>query len=145
MEENNKRIDNLLRSNAEQQLTGFDWDQLHTNISKRIDHARIPQRRLPVLKMVASVAATAAVLLISLLVWKATHPAVSPPQNESPTVKSMVRLESTTATCTLTMIDTNGRPKEETDKSRRISIIRTHSQHADTAPDRDTTDLICLL
>ncbi len=145
MQENDRKIDDLLRRNAEQQLADFDWHQLHTEISEQIDRARIPQKRIPIFKTAAAVAATAAVLLISLAVWKTTHPAVPPPQGKPRTVKSVVKPQSTTATCTLTMIDTNGHPKEENDASTRISIIRTHSQQADTGPDRDTTDLICLL
>jgi hypothetical protein len=145
MQENDRKIDDLLKRNTDQQLAGFDWDRLHADISEQIDHARAPQRRISIFKTAAAAAATAAVLLLSLAVWKTAHPPVSPPQDEPRTVKSVVKLESTTATCTLTMIDTNGHPKEETDKSTRISIIRTHSQQADTGPDRDTTDLICLL
>ena len=144
MDHNDKRIDDLLRRNTDQQLAGFDWDHLHADISGQLDRARPRQRRVSVFKIAVADAATAALLFISVLVRNGVRPD-APPPDKPPTARSTVKLVSTTAKCSVTMIDANGSPKEETDKSRRISIIRTHPRQADTTPDRDSADFACLL
>ena len=164
MEEENNHIGDLLKSNVRQQLADFDWNRLQAGISNQLDQTGSPKRLVSVFKIGAAVTAAAAVLLIGAIVWRSGQANVQPDnkeqtvanndtgtkpaplENEPSTGKWVVKLESTTAKCSVTMLDTNGGPKVETDRPKRISIIRTYTQQkADTGPDKDSTDLICLL
>ena len=157
MQDNDRKIDNLLKRNTDQQLAGFDWDRLHAEISDQLDRTRIPQRRLPVFRIVATTAAAAA-LLIGLILWKANQANPSPDDNKQAANNNLVKSDSpdheasngtwakNLQPSTQTLIDTNGNHKNKTDTTKRISIIRTYKhQEADTGPDRDSMDLICLL
>lgn len=71
-------IDDLLRGNVERQLRDFDWNRLHAGISGRLGRAARPATFGHRAWLFRIASAVAAVVLLTVLLWRPASPDRSP-------------------------------------------------------------------
>ncbi len=81
MKNERDKIELLLEHNADEQLKKVDWDELNSAISTKLDEAQKDKasvRKHPIVfKIAAGIAATAAVILVTLVIYSKVLPSES--------------------------------------------------------------------
>ena len=145
MKKDKEQIDLLLRKNESEQLAGFNWDQLHSSISKRLNQADrnktsiISYRR--VFKIAAGVAAAAAVVFIAVLV-----------KNDTPTTvrfengpKAIGTFVESKGSAKVEILDSSEQGNQGKDRPTWIIIRKSEPKVADNGLSRDDNDFACLM
>lgn len=170
MKDTDEKIDLLLQRNAEQQLAGFDWDELKAAISNRLNEVqkcRASARKYPIaFKIAAGIAAAAAVVLIIVMI-KLERPVDMQLGNgrtamvkfadskgsasveiKSPSGRAHVIVDigrnRMLAKCNVEIIDSNGSQKGNGAQAAWIIVSRPESIYADNGVNQDAIDMICL-
>ena len=82
MKDAKDKVERLLQRNSDEQLADFDWDQLNTAISSRVDQVkkrRTAGRRYPIVFKIAAGIAAAAVVVVAVTVQMERSPTEKPP------------------------------------------------------------------
>ncbi|MHC4728459.1 MAG: hypothetical protein ACYS17_14660 [Planctomycetota bacterium] len=139
--EEEQQIDQLLRQNESERLTGVNWNQLHASISKRLnqaDHNKISvmsYRR--VFKMAAGIAAAAAVVFIAVMIKTYTPTTVRP--------QAVVTFVESKGSAKVKILDSKEQDNQGKDRSSWIIIRTSEPQVADNGQIRDENDFACLM
>ncbi len=170
MKDKSEEIDVLLERNAEEQLSGINWDVLRASISNRLDEAQTSRTLAlgfpKVFKMAAGITA-AALMLIAVMV--ATHGPPDTPwvRKGSSTVKftyskaaasveiihargkplavvDVVSGDTKVGTCDVEIIDSNGGREKDDIEPAWVIIRMPEPALADNGDSRYDIDLICL-
>ena len=172
MKKSNEDIDLLLERNAAEQLDRFDWDELGTTISRRLNKAQQSKTsgiRFPtIFKIAAGFIAAAAVVFVAVMVRMATPKAVRFENGGRAVVKfieskgsASIEIKHTSAKatvmvgggislkrvakCDIKIIDASV-DKEKNDSRAAWIIIRIPEPVlADNGTDKDENDFACLL
>jgi hypothetical protein len=144
MNKEKEQIDLLLRQNESEQLTGVNWDRLHSSISKKLDQVdnntpMISYRR--VFKIAAGIAAAAAIVLIAVMVKNDT-PLEVKYENGG---KGIVAFIESTGSAKVKILDSNGQDNQVKSPSSWIVIRKSERKVADNGSNRDENDFACLM
>lgn len=166
------RIDRLLDKNAAKQLARVDWDRLTNEVAARLNRAQQiqnPPRRYPAFfKMLAGIAAAAAVVFV-IIAFRMREPSdVQVPKDRSGVVefidqqgtasiqingivgKSFVVLHAghgdrKVAKCEVRIIDGTGDSEKESNRAAWIIISNPQRTLADNGHNKEEIDVMCLL
>ncbi len=145
MKKEKEQIDLLLKQNESEQLAGFNWDQLHSSISKRLhqaDHNKtflISYRR--VFKIAAGVVAAAAVVFITVMI-KAYLPQKVQFDNSN---KAIVTFVESKGSAKVEILESNEQGNRGKDQPAWIVIRKSERKVADNGHSRDEMDFACLM
>ncbi|RKY24873.1 MAG: hypothetical protein DRP62_02730 [Planctomycetota bacterium] len=170
MKEGKEKIDLLFERNAEEQLTGVDWNELNAAISSRLDQAQKSKtsvRKYPTVFKIAAGIAAAAVVFITVTV-KTEKPAdvqldkgisavvkfidkkgsasieIKRPSGKSQVMVDIGSSQRKVARCDVEIIDLNGGLRKGSDEAAWIIISRPEPVLADNGVSRYNADLIYL-
>ena len=169
MKKDNEKIDMLIEKNAAGQLSQFNWEQLNTAISSRLDKARQKAAfsiDFPSVLKVAATVAAAAIVLITLTFnfekltdrtldngrtaevrfVESKGSASVQIQTALPNSQVIVDIgpDRALAKCDIEIIDSNGSLKENTTQATWIIISRPQRVYADNGANRDMMDIMYL-
>jgi hypothetical protein len=145
MKREKEKIDLLLEQNESEQLAGFDWNQLQTSISKKLDDAActktsiIKYRRI--FKVASGIVATAAVVFIAVMI-KTNIPTKVKFENGE---KGIVAFIENKGSAKVEILDSNGQNSEVRGQSTWIIIRTSEPKVADNGQSRDEADFACLM
>ncbi|MHC4395784.1 MAG: hypothetical protein ACYS1A_09025 [Planctomycetota bacterium] len=171
MKEEKEKIDLLFERNAAERLAGVDWDGLNRAISSRLDQASqrktLAAKYPRIIKSAAALVATAAVVLITVMVGtdkqtdmqlkkgrravvkfvKAKGSAaveIKRASAEAQVVIDIGRPERKVAICNVKIIDLNGDFKKDDNQASWIIISRPEPVFAHNGVSGDIMSMICL-
>ena len=145
MKKEKEHIDLLLRQNENEQLAGVNWDRLQTSISKRLDQADRNKTSIisygRVFKIVAGVAAAAAVVFIAVMI-KTYKPTTVRFENGPKTIGTFVASKDSAK---VKILDSGEQGNQGKDRPSWIIIRTNEPKIADNGQSRDDTDFACLM
>lgn len=170
MKNEKEKIDLLLDKNAAEQLAKVDWDELHAEISSRLDQTRQSKAsaiRFPTVFKVAACVAAAAVVLIAIIV-KTEKPEVLKLENGTSAVVRFIETKGSAlveityepaksqvlvdvgagrrkmAKCDIEIVDMNGDLEGRANRAAWIIISRPEPVYADNGTSIDLMDVMYL-
>jgi hypothetical protein len=145
MKKEKEQIDLLLEKNENEQLEGFNWDRLQTSISKRLDQADRNKTSIisykPVCKIVAGVAAAAAVVFIAITI-KTDTPSEVQFGNGGKAIGTFVYSKDFAK---VQILDSSEQGNQKKDQSSWIIIRTSERKVGDNGLNRDDNDFACLM
>ena len=171
MEKQKEKIDLLLEQNATEQLAGVDWDKLNTEITHRLNEAKLMTTSVLKLssffKIAGGIAAAAAVVFIAITVGikgkndlriekgqsavvkfidnkGAASVDMKKYSSQSKTVIDIEQNERKIARCNVEIIDSKADLEQKGREAAWIIIRREKPTLASNGFDKDLTSLICL-
>lgn len=172
MKKENENIDYLLKQNADEQLTSYDWDRLNESISKKlaeVDETGIHKFNYGYLfKIAAGIAVAAAVVIIAILLRTEPLQTAQYERDGKAVVKIIENTGSATVeikqksyetavvvetqmkqqnsvVCDVEIINSNGDEAKNESRPTWIIIRVPEPVLVETGQSRDEADLACLL
>ncbi|UCE38595.1 MAG: hypothetical protein JSW00_05030 [Thermoplasmata archaeon] len=145
MKKEKEQIDLLLSQNESEQLAGFNWNRLHSSISKRLDQAdhnkisMMSYRR--VFKVAAGIIAAATVVFIAITI-KTDAPSEVKFENGE---KAVVTFVESKGSAKVKILDSKGQDNQGKDRPTWIIIRTSGPKVADNGYSRDEMDFACLM
>lgn len=145
MKKGKEQIDRLFEQNEKEQLKSFNWDQLHSLISKRLDQADHNQTSLIslryVFKITAGIAAAAAVVIIAVMV-QTNLPTKVKYDNSN---KGVVTFIESKNSAKVEILDSSEQENQVKDRPTWIIIRSSEPKVASNGQSRDEDDFACLM
>jgi len=170
MKDEKEKIDLLFQQNAAEQLAGVDWDELNTAISSRLDeteHSKTSVRKHATIFRIAAGIATAAIVLIAVIVG-INRPEGVKLQNGRRAVVKFIETKGSALVeikhaggkgkavvdigpsriklvkCDVRIIDFNGKRPKTDQRPSWIIVKRAEPLFADNGANTDMVDIMCL-
>ena len=145
MKKENEQIDILIKQNESEQLADFNWDQLHSSISKKLNQVNYNKTSMmsykPVFKVAAGVAAAAAVVFVAVIIKTDTSSGVKFENGD----KAIVTFVESKGSAKVEIFESNEQGNRGKDQPTWIVIRKSERKVADNGHSRDEMDFACLM
>lgn len=144
MKKEKEPIDILLKKNESEQLSGINWDQLQSSISKKLDetgHAKTSIIMFRRYKIAAGTVAAAAVIFIAVMI-KINIPTEVQFENGN---KGMIAFIESEDSAKVEILDSKEPDNKGKERSSWIIIRTSEPKVADNGNNRDEMDFACLM